>query len=164
MTVFSSGKGHKHPVYAMCLARRSSGGTGTGGTSSGSSSGGGRSDWLLVTASTDGLLCHWDLDNLTEPVSSTLVSSTVIPPSIVALQTNPNTAHELTSSIGGSSVPTEDVGSMKASGAIGSGAERPISVSCMALGAEEDERKVSCDNIMMHQVPHNLYKKFERLC
>jgi dynein intermediate chain len=53
-----SGKGHKHPVYAMSI-------TGTAAAHE------------LISASTDGTLCHWDLSRLTEPTNvSTLSSAT----------------------------------------------------------------------------------------
>ena len=45
-----TGKGHKHPVYAMAM------------TSSAVAA-------ELVSVSTDGLLCHWDVTRLTEPIS-----------------------------------------------------------------------------------------------
>lgn len=47
-----AGKGHKHPVYSMCMI-----GTAT--------------MHELVSISTDGTLCHWDLTRLTEPTSIT---------------------------------------------------------------------------------------------
>ena len=137
----SSGKGHKHPVYSMCLARQSSGsGRGSHGAAA-SSATGSSGDWVLITASTDGLLCHWDLDNLTEPVSSTLMSSSVILPSIGAI--SGGGGHTELSASGGVS-SGEDLGVGKASSGGGQGGERPVSVSCMALGPEEGEegRKV----------------------
>jgi hypothetical protein len=113
----------------MCLARR-------GNNSGGSSSGSLGNDWMLITASTDGLLCHWDLENLTEPVSSTVISSNIILPSIGGLSAT-GTEIASTSNLS-SSQSSEDLSSKGSS----NGLERPISVSAMALGPDEDERKV----------------------
>ena len=49
-----SGKGHKHPVYAMCII--------ASGTSH-----------ELVSVSTDGTICHWDISRLSEPTSVLLL-------------------------------------------------------------------------------------------
>ena len=111
---YSSGKGHKHPVYSMCLARRAASSTSTS------------SDWILITASTDGLLCHWDLENLNEPLSYTVINSCIIIPSI-GLASFKSTIIE---------------GNPKQAMVGTQGSERPISVSCMALGPEEEDRKV----------------------
>jgi len=45
-----SGKGHKHPVYAMCIIATST-------------------THELVSVSNDGTICHWDLSRLAEPIS-----------------------------------------------------------------------------------------------
>lgn len=50
-----TGKGHKHPVYAMAL---------TGSTMANE----------LVSISIDGLLCHWDTSRLAEPISAVFLS------------------------------------------------------------------------------------------
>mmetsp|Transcript_13315 Transcript_13315/g.21810 ORF Transcript_13315/g.21810 Transcript_13315/m.21810 type:complete len:730 (+) Transcript_13315:72-2261(+) len=127
----SSGKCHKHPVYSMCLARRGN----NSGPSTTSSRG---NDWVLITASTDGLLCHWDLDNLAEPLSSTIISSSVIVPSIGGLSSGG--ADKLTLP---SSQSSEDLTSKGSGGSDSSfSLDRPISVSGMVLGPEEDERKL----------------------
>ena len=47
---YFAGKGHKHPVYAMAMT-----------TSAVAAE--------LVSVSTDGLLCHWDVSRLAEPTS-----------------------------------------------------------------------------------------------
>ena len=49
-----AGKGHKHPVYSMTMSS-------TAASSE------------LITVSTDGHLCHWDIQRLTDPVSSVIL-------------------------------------------------------------------------------------------
>lgn len=46
-----SGKGHKHPVYSIAMSSSSA-------------------SYELITVSTDGHLCHWDIQRLSEPISS----------------------------------------------------------------------------------------------
>lgn len=69
-----SGKGHKHPVYSMCII------------------GSGTSPSELISISTDGVLCNWDLTRLTEPISvspiqykSTTTDATTVPMTISSM-------------------------------------------------------------------------------
>jgi len=55
-----AGKGHKHPVYSLAML-------------------GSGSVYELVTASTDGTLCHWDLARLSEPTNATPIMSNTNP-------------------------------------------------------------------------------------
>ena len=99
-----AGKGHKHPVYSMVIERSN------------------RSSPLLITASTDGTLCQWDMANLAEPISTA---------NLMGLA--------LTVPVSGSGGPPDTA----SASAPGSGAaRRPIGASCMALGPVEDQRKV----------------------
>lgn len=47
----TSGKGHKHPVYSLCVSKAT------------------LSSSVFISASTDGTFCQWDYTNLTEPTS-----------------------------------------------------------------------------------------------
>ncbi len=49
-----AGKGHKHPVYSMTMSSSSA-------------------SYELITVSTDGYLCHWDVQRLSEPISSVML-------------------------------------------------------------------------------------------
>lgn len=105
-----AGKGHKHPVYSMCLAKS------------------GVSSPILITASTDGTLCHWDLTNLNDPISSTILLAPLMPhsgdPTLKsgnASQTSPT--YMLVNS------------SQSSRG-------KPVSASCMSLGPDEENRKL----------------------
>ena len=78
---------------------------------------------MLLTASTDGLLCHWDIDDLSDPISSTQLTSPLVFPAMRGLNVkskNPPSS---------SAAKDENV-------------EKPISISCMAIGPEEDSMKV----------------------
>eukprot|EP00602_Paraphysomonas_sp_CaronLab_P005242 CAMPEP_0185037642 /NCGR_PEP_ID=MMETSP1103-20130426/32359_1 /TAXON_ID=36769 /ORGANISM="Paraphysomonas bandaiensis, Strain Caron Lab Isolate" /LENGTH=703 /DNA_ID=CAMNT_0027575719 /DNA_START=47 /DNA_END=2155 /DNA_ORIENTATION=- len=95
-----AGKGHKHPVFSMCLSKSSAGSV------------------TLITASTDGTLCQWDLNNLTDPISITCL--TAPPISLLASNHKEKDSTDQASSID----------------------SKPISVSCMELGPDEDSRKL----------------------
>jgi dynein intermediate chain, cytosolic len=94
-----AGKGHKHPVFSMVIERSN------------------RSNAILITASTDGQLCHWDISNLSEPISTTNLMGMVMAPYL------PSTEESLPTAVGN---------------------KRAISPSCMTLGPIEDKRKVGC--------------------
>ena len=49
-----AGKGHKHPVYSMIMSSTAA-------------------SCELITVSTDGYLCHWDVQRLADPVSSVVL-------------------------------------------------------------------------------------------
>lgn len=102
-----AGKGHKHPVYSMCLAKS------------------GVSSPILITASTDGTLCHWDLTNLNDPLSSTVLLAPMITHS-----------HETNTQPGGAVASYMLVNSSQTSRG------KPVSTSCMSLGPDEDNRKL----------------------
>ena len=53
-----AGKGHKHPVYSLCMV-------GTG------------SSLEIISVSTDGTVCHWDINHLAEPTSVNPLQITV---------------------------------------------------------------------------------------
>lgn len=102
-----AGKGHKHPVYSMCLAKS------------------GVSSPILITASTDGTLCHWDLTNLNDPQSFTVL--------LAPTMTHSN---ETTTQAGGTLASYMLVNSSQTSRG------KPVSASCMGLGPDEDNRKL----------------------
>ena len=49
-----AGRGHKHPVYSMAVSSSSA-------------------TYELITVSTDGYLCQWDVQRLSEPINSVLM-------------------------------------------------------------------------------------------
>lgn len=154
----SSGKCHKHPVYSMCLARSGN----NGGPSVASGRG---NDWVLITASTDGLLCHWDLENLSEPLSSTVVNSSVIVPSVGGFGSGVEKSSSSASTLP-SSQSSEDL-AMKGSGSGSSlSLDRPISVSGLVLGPEEDERKLiigsECGALFCFTLPFKLSAPYSK--
>jgi hypothetical protein len=57
-----TGKGHKHPVYSLDFVSATS-------SSLPSSDPTGTSSSELITVSVDGLMCHWDLTRLSEPIN-----------------------------------------------------------------------------------------------
>jgi dynein intermediate chain, cytosolic len=115
-----AGKGHKHPVYSMCLAKS------------------GVSSPILITASTDGTLCHWDLANLNDPISSTIL----LAPMMAAHST------ELTQQSSASASASESLPSvppslyMLVNSSHLSRGGKPVSASSMNLGPDEDNRKL----------------------
>jgi dynein intermediate chain len=74
-----TGRGHKQPVYAMSMIISPS--TSTSSTSSLTSSSGASSSssmmiiYELLSISTDGLLCRWDITRLVEPLSCSFLFS-----------------------------------------------------------------------------------------
>ncbi len=105
-----TGKGHKHPVYSMCILK-------SGGSSP-----------ILITISTDGTLCHWDLTNLNDPISST----TVLTPPTPTLVGSSAPLHSSSNSVPSS---YQLVNPSTSRG-------KPLSASCMGIGPDEDNRKL----------------------
>lgn len=95
----STGKGHKHPVFSLCLASS------------------GLSTSIFITASNDGTFCQWDVSNLSEPLNTLVLTAPVLPaPLLQKLQ------------------HTEEKSSL--------GKTAPVYASCMALGPDEEGRKL----------------------
>jgi len=71
------GFGHSHPIYALALRndQHSAVAASTTNANSGHShrGGGTATEEYLVTASTDGLICEWSLDQLLKPSSSSIL-------------------------------------------------------------------------------------------
>jgi dynein intermediate chain, cytosolic len=115
-----AGKGHKHPVYSMCLAKS------------------GVSSPILITASTDGTLCHWDLTNLNDPISSTILLAPMMTHASELTQ-QPSSSSALGGSGGGNSTPLSYM--LVNSSHLARGG-KPVSASSMSLGPDEDNRKL----------------------
>lgn len=132
-----TGKGHKHPVYSMCLVK-------SGGTSP-----------ILITISTDGTLCHWDLTNLNDPISST----TVLIPSTPPIAASSTTLHPSTNSVPSSYQIVNP--SLSSRG-------KPLSASCMGIGPDEDNRKLIIGTeggaLCIFSLPFKTNSPFEHVC
>jgi dynein intermediate chain len=106
----NTGKGHKHPVYALSISK-----------STVKSS-------IFISASTDGTFCHWDSDNLTEPLS---VVSLVAPSNLSALHRNNDSSLSKDTKVALSQLTSKTQRK-----------DIPVYASCIALGPDEDSRKV----------------------
>jgi dynein intermediate chain, cytosolic len=109
-----AGKGHKHPVYSMCLAKS------------------GVSSPILITASTDGTLCHWDLTNLNDPISSTILLAPLMP----------HSSDLTTTADSGNGIVAQTLPTYMLVNASQSSRGKPVSASCMSLGPDEENRKL----------------------
>jgi len=98
-----TGKGHKHPIYGMCVNNLSA-------------------STELVTASTDGTVCHWDITRLVEP-------------SLVVSMRVPTLYGEATST--GSSDSAGNLSDL-ATGGTGSSSTHSPSISALVFGHASD--------------------------
>ncbi len=105
-----AGKGHKHPVYSMSMSSTAA-------------------SYELITVSTDGYLCHWDLQRLADPIS------------YVTLQLPQAGQFDITMGMSSSSSSTGSTGSSSVAGTNTSAIFNTLSVTSTVLGHNETQKE-----------------------